>query len=171
MNGLFSKIYRMSSFPLTNSYFSMWLKPPSSYSIWSSHDFTIEKWGFHQYWRWVWLKMGKLPTTCGDLNREHDENIVDAKGMGQNHISLIYFLTLSWPKSYYMRFKYTTAMGHYIVSCFMEVGYNQPTTWTWTFYGKTHQTNQNKINGLSSLTILFILTYGCIFHLRQGSHL
>lgn len=33
-------------------------------------------------------------------------------------------------------------MGHYIASCFMEVGYNQPTTWTWTFYGKTNQTNK-----------------------------
>jgi len=43
MNGFSSIIYGMSSFPLTNSYFSMWLKPPSSYSIWSSHDFTIEK--------------------------------------------------------------------------------------------------------------------------------
>jgi hypothetical protein len=26
--------------------------------------------------------MGILPTTCGDLNREHDENIVDATGYG-----------------------------------------------------------------------------------------
>ena len=31
---LFSISYGMSSFPLTNSYFSRWLKPPTRYSLW-----------------------------------------------------------------------------------------------------------------------------------------
>ena len=38
MNGLFSIIYGMSSFPLTDSYFSRWLKPPTSWCCLEVHS-------------------------------------------------------------------------------------------------------------------------------------
>ena len=39
---VFHFIYGMSSFPLTNSYFSRWLKPPTSYESWDVYHLSTE---------------------------------------------------------------------------------------------------------------------------------
>jgi hypothetical protein len=47
-----SIIYGLSSFPLTNSYFSIWLKPPTRIDDKSDNDLEI------QYWL-IWLRISK----------------------------------------------------------------------------------------------------------------
>ena len=95
------------------------------------------------------------------------------RGMGQNHISLIYIyiyiLTPSWHISYYIRFKYTTAMGHYLFPVSWRLDVTNQQHGPEHFTEKNKSNKQNTFNGLSSLFILSTLTYGCIFHLRQGN--